>query len=108
MGRTRGEEGEDERLRDEIKEDERVGRRGRRGKKEKRERGGRRKREGGRGKKEGGERGRRRRAWMAWPKTICCLDQEYTCIVCYHFCHCTQGLHKFMVTCIDHVSIQGH
>ena len=24
-----------------------------------------------------------------------------------HFCHCTQGLHKFMMTYIDNISIQG-
>ena len=29
-------------------------------------------------------------AWMAWHKTICCLDQE--CIyIFYHFCHCTHA-----------------
>ena len=44
---------------------------------------------------------------MAWHKTIHCLDEDY-CTFFYHFCHCTQGLHKFMVTCIDNVSIQGH
>ena len=43
---------------------------------------------------------------MAWHKPICCLDQEYM-YVFDHFCHCTQGLDKFMVTCIDNVSIQG-
>ena len=43
---------------------------------------------------------------MAWYKPICCLNQEYM-YVFDHFCHCTQGLHKFMVTCIDNVSIQG-
>ena len=40
---------------------------------------------------------------MVWYKPICCLDQEYM-YVFDHFCHCTQGLHKFMVT---NVSIQG-
>ena len=37
---------------------------------------------------------------MAWYKTICCLDQEYMYVFdC--FCHCMEGLHKFMMTCID-------
>ena len=48
-------------------------------------------------------------AWMAWYKTICCLDQEYMypCTrleYMYVFdclCHCMEGLHKFMMTCID-------